>query len=467
MTDAAESVSDEALDSILDEYEGYDTEQSSEETQTFDFGEEFQARIAALMLRDGTFLKRCSHLLKPDYFEKLSDKLLAKLATEHFDKYGSPLSDIIVLKQALIDAIRAKKIRDDEKGEVTARVKTLFRTPVDNPEYTAEKVATFARNQAIENAMMECVDLHERGNYDKMQEIMSAAFKVGQRVSGSAYNYFEENDNRAEWREQVASGAIKRRGLPIGVPQFDNLLHHRGFGIGELTVFMAAAKRGKTTAIWDIGKRWSLMGKNVLGITLEVSTQILSDRLDSNISGVPMSDLEKNISDIKNKVQLAEMKAGKFIIHEYPSNSLRPMDVEALLDDYRSQGINFDAVVVDYLDIMAPNKWIPDPIANSKDIWTNMRGIAQKFDIAMLSATQTNREGAKKATADDTDAAEDYNKIRIADLVMTINATEEELSRGESRIYFAASRNQRGKFSVLIKNNMECMQFMKTVLEIT
>ncbi len=929
MTDVVE---EDVIDSILDAYEGENPlAETEEEPVTFDFDEDFQQRVLAHMLRDKIFLKRCAHLVKPDYFESLPNKLIAKIVGEHFEKYHASLKDPATLKQALAQAVRDKRIKDNEKADVVSRIKELFKVSIENPDFTADMVTTFARNQAIENAMFECVELHEKGNFDKMQDVMEKAFRVGQKSGSEAYDYFNEIGNRSDYREQVAKGLIKKRGLPLGVPQFDNLLHHKGFGYKELTVFMAAAKRGKcvtrdtlvytedglmaigdyvddsvgvdqfkplsvnilgrdglektshvynsgltdtlklttskgltiegtyhhpmltlengkhvwknledvkigdalvaqpnrkifgsevdisyasefanksdyynsrmrkvslpttmtpelaefmgmmtaeaycspkkgsisfyqkdeailqrycdlvnllfdfeptwfapenktpaikianvtlyrflnnlgvsfchssekevplsirkapencvraflsaviglegnvrresdnratydlcmaspelirqvqvmlmnygilakrsvkqsmatngarivrdyhrlqirntdelcvlrddvglyegrkqrvleglepqlatkrcfvphtktmvkklvkamkefgfvmtqdvgeqewklirqvlngsrasqrsltfnhlrilksaldkrpefkceyadqleeilacdyqyelvtgieasqaetvdftvpkthsffanglmshnTTAIWDIGKRWSLMGKNVLGITLEVSQQILADRLDANISGVPMNQLEKQIKDVKTKLQLAEMRAGKFIIHEYGTNSLRPMDVEALIEDYRSQGVVFDAVVVDYLDIMAPNKWMPDAIANSKSVWEDMRAIAQNFDVVMLSATQLNRDGAKKTTADDTDVAEDYNKIRIADLVMSINATDEELAKGESRIYFAASRNQRGKFSVLIKNNMECMQFLTSVIEIT
>lgn len=456
----------DAMDKTAEEPTGA-ADSDSEATPTFEFDEDFQMRVAALSMRDSLFLKRCAHLIEPDYFDNFNDKLVAKLVLEHYEKFGSTLEDPAVMKQVLGDALRRRKIRDEEKSGVIARVKELYRVPTTNPEFTADAVAEFAKNQAVEKAFAECIDLHEKRDFDKMREVMEKAFKVGQRVTGQVYDYFGENKNREDYRDKIAKGVIKRKGLPIGVPQFDNLLHHKGFGYSELTVFMAGAKRGKTTAMWDIARRWAIAGHNVLGITLEVSTGILSDRVDANLSGTKMKDLEKDYEEVAKKVEAAGKRAGKFLIHEYPSNSLRPLDVEAIIEDYRAQGIFFDAVVVDYLDIMAPNKWMPNDIANSKSIWSDMRGIAQKFDLVMLSATQLNREGAKKATADDTDVAEDYNKIRIADLVMTINATDEELARGEARIFFAASRNQRGKFSVLIKNDMERMQFMKTILEVS
>ncbi|TOK02641.1 DNA helicase, partial [Vibrio parahaemolyticus] len=82
------------------------------------------------------------------------------------------------------------------------------------------------------------------------------------------------------------------------------------------------------------------------------------------------------------------------------------------------------------------------------------RAIAQREELAILSATQTNREGHKSVTAKAEHAAEDFNKIRTADLVISINATEEEMAKGEARLFFAASRNQKGEFTMRIKRDL-------------
>jgi replicative DNA helicase len=473
MTEALKFEASDASKSIVEEMDksmisnpAIDSPEEEHAEVNFDFEEDFESRIVALALRDGKLLKSCHHILKPEYFTSLVDKIIVGMALTHFEGYGSCLRDVAILKSVIAENVKEKRIREGEKSEVITRIKELFKSPVDNIDYVIDKVADFAKRQAIEAAMTKSIDFLDSGNFDKIEEAMVAAMKVGAKSESEAYDYFETIDARTKTRMKVLTGEIKANGLPIGVPQFDNLLKAKGFGRKELTILMAAAKRGKTMAIWDIGKRWALMGYNVLGITCEVSTEILSDRLDSNISGIPMSDMEKHIIDVKRKVQEKQAKAGLYKMHEYPSNTLRPDDVDKLVEDYRSQGIIFDAIVVDYLDIMAPNRWVTDTIANSKSIWLDMRAIAQKYDLAMLSATQTNRAGAGKATADDTDVAEDYNKIRIADLVLSLNATDDELNRGEMRIFFAASRNQKGKFSVVIQNNMECLQFMTKVLEI-
>jgi replicative DNA helicase len=115
---------------------------------------------------------------------------------------------------------------------------------------------------------------------------------------------------------------------------------------------------------------------------------------------------------------------------------------------------------------MAPNHRSDNAIENSKSIYVDLRALAQVENVVMLSAMQTNREGAKATTSRMEHAAEDFNKIRIPDLVISINRTDEERSRNEARLFFAASRNQRGDFSIHINQDLEAMNFVKSVIKI-
>jgi len=84
----------------------------------------------------------------------------------------------------------------------------------------------------------------------------------------------------------------------------------------------------------------------------------------------------------------------------------------------------------------------------------------------MLSATQTNREGAKASVSTMEHVAEDFNRVRIADILISINADEAERRAKEARLYFAASRNQRGDFTIRIKQDLERMKFIERILGI-
>jgi replicative DNA helicase len=119
---------------------------------------------------------------------------------------------------------------------------------------------------------------------------------------------------------------------------------------------------------------------------------------------------------------------------------------------------------VDYADLMTPEFLSGEPREDSKSIYTDLRQIANAFKVALLTATQTNREGAKAMTAKATDVAEDFNKIRIADIVISINAHTDEVAAGEARLFFAAARNGESGFTLRIKQERGKMKFLTKIL---
>lgn len=229
---------------------------------------------------------------------------------------------------------------------------------------------------------------------------------------------------------------------------------------------MGGAKSGKTTALINFGRTAVMAGKNVLYVTLEVSAQIIADRLDAAISENEMRELSKTIHDVRTKIEALKGKTGKFKIHEFPSGSFSPNMLRRLIERHKNKGLTFDLIIVDYADLMIPDFRMNDAIENSKNIYTGLRAIATEEDAAVLTATQTNREGFKSTVAKAEHVAEDFNKIRIADLVISINATEEERAVGEARLYFAASRNQETGFSIFIKQDIARMRFITSILKV-
>ena len=153
-------------------------------------------------------------------------------------------------------------------------------------------------------------------------------------------------------------------------------------------------------------------------------------------------------------------------MHEYPTGSMTPQDMNRLVNGSKSMSVKFDLVVVDYADLMIPTRHMDDTIENSKRIYIDLRGIAQEHNIAMLTATQTNREGMKAAIAKMTDISDDINKARTCDLLISINATADEVTKGIRRLYFAASRNQAADITIKVQTSLDRGQFIARILSV-
>lgn len=341
--------------------------------------------------------------------------------------------------------------------------------PLTGRSYVADKVGEFARHQAMQQAFVRSLELMDKGDYESVQKVMTKAFNVGVQDDFDEVDFWEDVDRRCEVRKEALSGDAKPKGIPTGIAKFDNLLLHKGWGRKELSVLMGGAKRGKSMGLGEFAVRASLLGYNTLYVTLEVANSIIADRMDANVSVTAMNDLTDKVHEVRDKVKAkldTGKRVGKLKIVEYPSGSLSPSGLRRVIERYRADGILFDLIVVDYADIMRPDYMTNDPIENSKQVWLGLRAIGSEENAAMLTATQTNREGFKESTAKAEHAAEDFNKIRIADLVVSINRDDEERERGEARLYFAASRNQEGEFAVTIKQDLATMRFITGIVSV-
>ena len=429
----------------------------------FQFDTNFQSHVCRLALRDEAFLNHTAHLLRPDYFEHVGEALLVDIALNHFREYHC-LPSHAALNEILRNRVKAKTFRKDDQVATIKAAKDAYSGSVHDREFFEDKVAEFVRHQAVTQAIYDSVDMINRGQFDKIGLAVKEALDIGVNRESEAYDYFAKIGERTEKRLEKAAGVKGPAGITTGHAALNKLLYHGGWGRKEMVTILGGAKAGKTTALINFGLAAALTGHNVLYLTLEVSEEIISDRLDACVSDIDMKSLRTRIKDVETKVAAMQARSGKFEIIQYPTGSLTCNHLRQVIERYKAKGIIFDMLVVDYADIMAPNFRYNDPIENSKSVYVDLRAIAVEENLAVLTATQTNRDGYKAAVAKAEHTAEDFNKVRIVDLMISINSTDEERASGEARLYFAASRNQEGGFTVFIKQNLSKMRFIESVI---
>jgi replicative DNA helicase len=444
----------------------------------FEFDPDFQTNITTHCVRDLDFLRKVGHLIKPEYFENVGEAALVNIALRFYNKYRS-VPNAVTAKQLMKEDIDAKVIRSDMIPVVKDAFKAVYGSGVDlsNGDSFAEKVATFAKHQAFQQTILNSVDWLGKKQFDKIEVAMKAAGNVGINDGGEEYDYWESIKERSTLRRETKLGlnpALK--GITTGNGKLDDLLYHKGWGRKELYAILGGPKAGKTTALIGFARAASLAGYSVLYATCEVSTGILSDRFDASISDTEIKAMLNHINEIEGKIVAFAPRAGALKIHEYPSGTLTPAQLHAVIERYKSPmiksdgtvrpAIQFDIVVVDYADIMAPDHRTNDPIENSKSVYLGLRAIATRENVAMLTATQGNRDGVKSTVMKMEHVADDFNKVRTVDLMISINITDEERANGEARLFFAASRNQEGGFTVFIKQNLAKMKFIESIIRV-
>lgn len=433
----------------------------------FEFDEDFQDKIVHTYLAEPRFARQITEVLQPEFFTNEASAALVALTRDFVRQYKTP-PDARVMVELIKDAVKNKRIRPDMVADIKRLATQAYTTPPSGAQYIADQVANFARDKAVERAIIKSVELHEKGKYADIAELMREAISVGSLDDGEFYDYFGEVDNRTATRKAIASGTITRDGISSGVPEIDGLLYHYGWGRKELSALMGPSKSGKSALLGTFAKNAAVLGYNVLYVSLEVDKLIISDRIDADLTDTIIRDLHVHADDVADLVKKAQAKAGKFFMRDFGPGQLTVEQLRTMIERCAADGILFDLVVVDYADIMAPRREdkSKDLIAQTRNIYIDLRALAHEFNCAVLTATQTNREGAKQATARATDVGDDWNKTRTVDVLIGINTTEAERAAGESRLVWLLSRNTASGVSVRIEQEREKMQFLKRVLSV-
>ena len=433
----------------------------------YDFDQDFQNQIAAHTIFNQEFLKRAYALVRAEHFDNIGHQILTQIALDLFHRY-KVLPPYTILAKEVVDRVKSKEIRPEFQSEVVATLRELKDLDISKTrKYVQDQIVEFVRNQEMEAAVIKAAELIEAGEHEKAALVVNKASKIGLAELSDAYDFWDSIGERTEYREDIASGRIEPSGVSTGIARLDQKLIHKGWGKKELTMFAGFAKAGKSTALLQFAKNACLNGHNVLIVTLEVSREIYSARFDANISKTEVLRLAEgsNPELVEKQITSARSRAGKLIIHEYPTKSLTVSQFERVLENHSANGLNFDLVVIDYADLMSPDRYYrDDSIKENTSIIEGLRRLAVQFNVAMLTATQTNREGGKSQVAGMMHVAGNIEKARIADLLISINKTDAEKENNECRLHFAGSRNGEDGFSLKVKQDLSRMIFVDEVL---
>ena len=431
-------------------------------TETYEFDDAFQRKVAALAIRDTTFNIRTNGLVDPRYFDNVAQATLVGLVAGYYEKYKTTPSTTVLAK-LIKDGVASKKIRSDLTGEIKEELVKILKADVSDRDYVIDEVASFARHQAIIGAMEKSVEHLDKRDFDGIERDMGKALQVAANDDNEGHDLYEDIKARSNRRKEIVAG-VRKRAITSGHRRFDDATADGGFTRGELAVLLGPAKRGKSFGLMNFAVNAQLAKYNVLFVTLENSVDVTTNRIDAYLSGVETKKLNDHIDAVEEAVTAKLEGKGTLKIHQYPTKTFGPRDLERLIETYRAKGLIFDMIVVDYWDIMKPPvSYRDDSIRESAEIGIGLRAIAMREDVAVVTAIQSNRDGFKATTAKAEHAAEDFNKVRLADMLFSINATEDERSEGKARLFFAAVRNAEGGYELSIRQDLSRANFITRI----
>ena len=385
-----------------------------------EYTEEVQELFLRFIVSDPELFVRVNNIVEPYMFNKKFQDAV-KFLKDHTTEYNSIPTIDQISATTNVDLERVENITDN------------------HIEWFLDSLETFCRHKALEKAILDSTDDLEKGDYGAVENKIKDASQVGL-VKDLGLDYFDNPKERLQWIKDQAGAT------PTGWKMFDQKLYG-GLNKGEITIFAGGSGAGKSLFLQNLGVNWALAGLNVVYISLELSEQLISMRLDAMVSEFGTKEIMRNMDDVHLKVKMKSKSAGKFRVKQM-SNGVTANDIRAFVREYEiNADVKVDCLLVDYLDLMMPISARVSPgdlFIKDKYVSEELRNLAVEKNLLMVTASQLNRGAVEEIEFDHHHIAGGISKIQTADNVVGIFTSNAMRERGRYQIQFMKTRSSSG-----------------------
>lgn len=422
------------------------------------FGEDFQRHILAVMCLVPGFVIRFRTALDFSYFVDDTDRSIASALLAHVDKQKK-----LPTMATLIEDIRPTVGKTDMPA-VEKVLRSLYARDVSDATAVIEKTVDFGRTQALVNAVLAAAKDLDRNEVGKIRPRIDEALLVGQDLLDVGIDYREQVDDRYEW---YTNPEVALRGLRTGITHLD-LMMEGGLCAGELGVVLAPPKRGKSTLLVNIGfgALTSVDPKNVVHYSCEMDRKKVAMRYDDRLMGdrvkFKRSDPERYFVELQDRT--SRLLRGQLFVQSYPTRTASISTIRAHLALLASRGFKPDLVIVDYADIMKPERRLGEMRHEQAGIYEDLRALAGEFECPVWTGSQAKISALDKEVVTLQDFAETSEKSAIVDAAIALCQTPDERLSGRARIFGAGLRDHEDGRTVEILLRRDCCYIRSTGL---
>ena len=410
---------------------------------------DFEAMVVFLTCSNSRFYGKIGHALKPALLSSEAAQWAIKATHAIARSHGRGPDNTVLVIQRLRRWASEGQISTD----LAFAVNDLFERAEDLGDFSSESVsdelAPILRKQEEQKALLRAIDTYKKGgDLTRLAEAVTQASRLG-KVDTSlgtkiGMDSFEDITNLRH---------LDR--LPTGVDDLD-LMIDDGLGRGSLGVLIGGSGDGKSMALSQIAAYGLTEGLHVAYATLELPEAHVLSRIKAALTGVEISTIMRGSPHDKEARRRLKSMAGELgcgLVKEFTPHATTVEDVKDWVKTCEdSEGREVDLLVVDYGDKLFAQK--QDSQYNAmRVVYEGLRILATEKKFWCWTASQSGRRGnkgkdKKAVRLDLNDVADSMHKVRVADLIITLNVSETETGGRDIEFFVAKNRTGRARFSV-------------------
>lgn len=411
-------------------------------------------QVLRAAVRDRLFLRTVCHDLSASDFPDKCERIVAEIAIKFWETHQEPVGSL--LRSDAEDAARRERLNPEERKKLRDLVDSIQGSGMELVPIRAleERVLAIRRDTFFERAMEEIVTAMEKGRLDTavLEKVVERAQReLSERVFLSA-DYLSGLEKRILRRHMQT---VDQKYPLLMIDPLDEKI--KAIGRGHFAIFVGPYSSGKSLYLLYVALAYAMQGLNVLYITLEDPQDILENRMDSCMTGIPMGKLYKMPNRLRRRFdEMRSLVRGRIKIVDATEGGFTISKCEKLWDQERAGGFTADAIFIDYDEEIECEEKFTGEMARKRqfeEIYKRIRRMAKKLDIIVWTAAQTRRgtEGKRVVTGDD--IGEDISKAKKAFLAIGIGRDQEQ--QNVKHLYVIRHRLDRSRFGVDVVSDFE------------
>jgi replicative DNA helicase len=198
-----------------------------------------------------------------------------------------------------------------------------------------------------------------------------------------------------EWLDEFRKPISHENKLSFGFRLLDEMIMLENTNLG---IIGARPGVGKSAYALNLAKNFCLQDRNVLFVSLEMSSKEVLNRLIANISGVDHDTIQRKLPLTKDQeiaIEKAAEKVKSFNLTIYDKGSMTVDHLYNLAKKMNRQG-KLDALVVDYMQLMDGGKRSNgNDVSDMSYISRKLKQLAQEIYIPVIALSQLSRAGVQ------------------------------------------------------------------------
>ena len=345
--------------------------------------------IAYNAMIDESYLTSIIDIANSIFFKNEDLRIIFKIISEFYTAHGTTPT---------ATEIKAHLSKTSEK-EAFKRVVASFKTMDSkyNKDELLSNTEQFFRERAVYEAIQTTIkdysDVNKETSTAKTLDLFTKACNISL-VDDLGHDYFNDID------KHITSLSKVNQYIPTGYSWLDKMLGGGLLSDGRaLYVFSGTTNSGKSIVLGNIGVNIVQQDKTVVLISLEMSEDMYSNRLSSQLTKIPMRSLRNEtdaLVDFVNKHKTEKTK-GNLFIKEFAPKSVTISHIRAYIEKLiQKKGIKPDVIIIDYVNLLLPSVVTGNSYTDIKAITEQLRALSYLFSCPIVTATQLNRDAFKK-----------------------------------------------------------------------